>query len=182
MSEEIKDALKGIFSSLFEGQSKESREDPLFRFLQKNEKWFGDPEDFSAMVTYKYKSIVQEAVNLHLGMHDGLVSLIYTDWDFLENNVNQLCIKLYGNAYCADRSRYLLMRAISWKRTGELPIFQDKYWEPKSGTPLQWMNFIEGLGSLYYGEPEKYLTALLELQSSPTNELEGSVINEGVVE
>ena len=161
--EELKKTMIAVFDSIMLDVKAESQSNPLFDFISSNKEWIGDPEEMDIMINHKFKNVIEECVSQTYNSEDRVVCMIYTDWGFFDNNVTELTSRLEGSCCCADRGRAIVKSYIQYKITGELPVWRDSYGFPKKGTPLQWMNFIEGLANLYYGRSEKYLIALKEL-------------------
>ena len=161
--EELKKAMTTIFDSIISDVKAESQSNPLFDFILSNKEWIGDPEEMDIMINHKFKNIIEECVSQTYNSEDHIIGMIYTNWGLFDNNVTELTTRLEGSGCCADRGRTIVKSYIGYKITGNLPVWDDNYGSPKKGTPLQWMNFIEGIANLYYGRPDKYLMAFKEL-------------------
>ena len=98
------------------------------------------------------------------------ISYLYLAYDFLKNNVSELCVRLYGSACSVDKARYLVKAYINWKETGNMPVFKwggdYVFHYPQTGTEEQWMAFIDGVQRLKYGHNKEYLLALNELMNT----------------
>jgi len=163
---DIKTTMKAIFESISKSMSKDVRANPLYKYMKANEEWFGDPEEMHTMIICPFHNIIDELVKGSIENATDLVYGIYEDWDFFDQNVTELCKYLYGYVCCADRGRFIVKSAMNWAITGELPVFDPKpenFHHPETGTPEQWMNFVEGIYALKYGHPAKYLKAYKEL-------------------
>lgn len=161
--EELKKAMTTIFDSILSNAKSEAQRNPLFEFILDNREWIGDPEEMDIMINYKFKCIIEECVSQTYNSEDHIIKMIYTNWSLFDNNVTELTTRLEGVGCCADRGRTIVKSYIKYKITGNLPVWGDNYGAPKIGTPLQWMNFIEGIANFYYGRPDKYLMAFKEL-------------------
>ena len=160
---DLKDAMISIFDSLSASSFEETKNDPLFQFLEKEKEWLGDPEIMNTMINFKFQSIIRECVTKAYNSTDWILLLIYTNYNLFENNVTEITTSLEGASCCADRSRTIIKSYIDYRISGNLPVWKDSYSTPKKGTPQQWMNFIEGVANIFYGKPKKYLLAVKEL-------------------
>jgi hypothetical protein len=162
----LKTEMTSIFDVLFTRMDEEAKADPLFAFIENRKQWLGDPEEMGIMISFEFNSIINSLVKQTLNTNDNIICDIYTDWSLFDNHVTNLCSKLYGGGCSADRGRFIVKSFIKYRLTGELPVFDPKpenYHHPETGTPEQWMNFVEGVGHLKYGHLEKYLLAYKEL-------------------
>ena len=160
---ELKAGMQNIFSVLEGDSTKKAIENPMFKYLESKSEWFGDPEEMNLMIIDQFMRIVEEMVKKTLNTNDYLVIDIYNYWNFFDNNVTEMCNRFYGAMGCADKGRFILNATIKFRLTGDLPVFKDTYYMPKSGTPMQWIKLVEGLGRLRQGDPNRYLTALRDL-------------------
>lgn len=174
-SKEFKKTMTGILDEIMAESSKTVQKEPLFQYLSGKKEWLGDPDEMHTMIIFPFREIIRNLVRLTLSTDDWLVQDIFVDWSFYEDNVSEFCSKLYGSACSADRGGWIIKSAINWKLKGELPIFEDHFWIPKSGTSQQWMNFVEGLGRLKLGKPVEYLKAYRELRESDNRYREDAI-------
>ena len=160
--EEFKTYIKRI-GDKFE---KEHLESPLFKHFFDNLEYFEDPDKFQTMIFHPIIKKIELVLRTKFNKQDNITSL-YFDYDFLENNVSELCKQLYGLSCSVDKGRSLVKAYIRWKETGRMPKFdwQGEYvfHYPETGTEEQWMNFIDGVQRLKYGYNKEYLLALKEL-------------------
>lgn len=165
--EELKEGLKLLFDSFSKTMAKEDLESPIFAHIAKNIEYIGDAEDFNTMAVFPIERVINTFVSTQLSKGNHLGKAIYTNYGFYDAHISNLCQRMYGMACCADRSSFLLKSAINWKESGEMPEFdwdqEYTYHYPKTGSMEQWMEFIEGLHGLEYGQYERYLKALHEL-------------------
>jgi len=160
---ELKKAMTTVFDSILSDVKSEAQGTPLFDFISSKKEWIGDPEEMDIMINHQFKKVITECVAKTYNSEDHVIGMIYTNWGLFDNNVTELTRRLEGSGCCADRGRTIVKSYIQYKITGSLPVWGDNYGYPKKGTSLQWMNFIEGIASLYYGRPDKYLIAFKEL-------------------
>ena len=169
---ELKESMTSIFDALIGGMDEEAKADPFFAFIASKKEWLGDPEEMGCMINFRLTKTISAVVKETLQTKDRIVCDIYTDWNLFDSHVTNLCSKLYGGGCSADRGRHIVKSFIKYRLAGCLPIFDPKpenYHHPLTGTPLQWMNFVEGIGHLKYGHPEKYLMAYKELIETHIN-------------
>ncbi|MDD5530846.1 MAG: hypothetical protein PHX21_12585, partial [bacterium] len=169
---EIEKTIGGIFDVISSRMEEEDKKSPIFDFISKQIKHLKDPEDFYTMAIFPVERIIHTFIETQFKKDNYLAPEIYLRYHFFENHLSKLCQNLYGNACCVDRARFLLQAALKWKETGEMPIFN---WEqkytfhiPPTGTPEQWMSFIEAIKSLLYGNSVKYCMAL-KIHAYPFN-------------
>ncbi len=170
---ELKEQMASIFDAMGASMDKEAKADPLFSFIESRKQWLGDPEEMGTMIYFELNNIIDAAVKNTLNTKDNTICDIYTDWSLFDNHVTNLCSKLYGRGCSADRGRFIVKSFIKYRLTGELPVFDPKpenYHHPKTGTPEQWMNLVEGIGHLKYGHLEKYLLAYKELMEAANDQ------------
>ena len=169
----INDGIKVLVKKIVDNMAKEDKASPMFEHILKNVEYIKDPEEFNSMALYPIKRVIRTFVSTQFKEENYLANDIYTNYDFFEDNVSELCRKFEGNFACADKARTLLRFAVKWKETGTVPQFNWKqrytFHYPKTGTAEQWMNFIDGLCGLLYGNNQKYLSALEELKKEHSN-------------
>jgi len=161
--DELKKTMTEIFDNILADAAKDAETDPLFEFIASKKEWLGDPEEMDVMIHRKYHNIIGQVVAQTYGVNDHMLTLIYTHWAFFDNIVTELTSNLEGTACCTDRARTILKSFIEYRVTGKMPVWQDNYRFPDKGEPYQWMEFVEGVGGLYNGNPSRYLMAFMNL-------------------
>ncbi|MFA5790733.1 MAG: hypothetical protein WC976_06705 [Caldisericia bacterium] len=162
----LKKGMTAIFDGILGSMSTKAKADPLFAYLSSKKEWLGDPEDMNVMIFHDLNNIINEVVKKTLGVNDHIICNIYTDWNLFDLHVTELCSRLYGPACCADRGRFIVKSFIKYRITKKLPVFNPKpenYHHPETGTPKQWMAFVESIDDLKYGDPRRYLVAYKDL-------------------
>jgi hypothetical protein len=163
-NKEMEKGIKNIMETIIQKAKEEDKESPIYDFIATKKEYLSNPDTFNTMVVYRIKRIIHTFIETQFTEKNYLAQAIYMDYDFFKNNISQLCSKLYGSGCCVDRARFLLKSAIKYKEMGELPKFDWKaeytFHYPKTATPKMWIEFIEGLYGLRYGNNEKYLIAL----------------------
>lgn len=164
---ELKNGLNLLFTSISKKASKEDKKSPVFKYISKQIKYIKDPNEFDVMALYPIRRIIKTFISTQFKEDNYLAESIYTDYNFFESNLSELCSQFYGIGCSVDKARFLIRCAIKWKETGVMPKFDWKqkytFHYPKTGTMKQWMNFIEGLNRLRYGYNKEYLLALNSL-------------------
>lgn len=129
---------------------------------------YSEPENFHSFLVYKLKKALKLLVN---SIHEDKIQnvkykeklyFIYTNYDFLEHNIEELCVLREGHGCSADKSRSILNMYLNYCISGEIPKFNpdiEKYYMPNFGTYVQWIELCESLYSLYYGKTKKYFEA-----------------------
>ena len=167
-----KKEMKEFMTNLIDGFDKEYLDNPIYLHLieQSDKVDFEDTEDVFYKIVYPFDRCLDLATRRNLGIGRDL-SDIFKYFQILKRNTTELCSKFYGSPCCADRGRHLVGAYFKYKRSGTMPEFN---WEgeyifhyPHSGSYEQWFNLIEGVLSFIYGNPTKYLEALVELKEAP---------------
>ncbi|MDF2880180.1 MAG: hypothetical protein K0R54_737 [Clostridiaceae bacterium] len=168
--EKLEECIKGMFDSIIKEDNEKFGRlimDSL-ESLKNSGYNFSNPESFNSMIISKFNRGLNSLAN---GIHD-LPSLeikdtnkpnfIYLNYNFLEQNIRNLCVLREGNSCCADKSRAILKMYLKYSLTGEINEYKPEiecYWLPKFGTNEEWVNYCDGLYLLYYGKTEKYLAS-----------------------
>lgn len=174
-NKEFEKGLKTVINTIISGMKKEDKENPIFTHLLKYMKSIDNPDEFNCLALFPIERVVGTWLEARFKKSNHLARSIYLNYNFFENNVSELCSKMYGLGCSVDKGRFLVKQAIQWKETGKLPVFNWKqeytFHYPETGTPRQWMNFIEGLSDLLYGRNERYLLALKELMDTHSKKI-----------
>jgi len=161
--------FKTFLNGLADGFDKEHLESPLFKYFFDNLEYFEDPDKFQTMLLHPIIKKIELVLKTKFNKKENIISL-YFEYDFLENNVSELCNNLYGLSCSVDKGRSMVKAYIRWKETGRMPKFDWKgeyvFQYPETGTEEQWMNFIDGVQRLKYGYNKEYLLALKELMDA----------------
>ncbi|WP_368263266.1 hypothetical protein [Clostridium disporicum] len=168
MDKNVEQCLTNLFGAL----TAKSEEEAMDLFaeainnINESKKRINNPEHFNIFINHKLnKGIGLLANTLHepsVCKDKGKPNFIYQHYDFLENNIRNLCVLREGSSCCADKSRYILKMYLNYSITGEIPHFNpenEKYWIPNFGDNEMWMNYCDGLYKMHYGNPEEYFKA-----------------------
>ncbi len=166
----IEKVIGGMVDAIEKQADEENQKSPVYKILSEQSEFLKSPNEFYTMAIYPIRSVIDTFIskNIPFKKDNYLAQAIYTNYWFFENNLSNLCTKFYGSSCCVDKAKFLLHAAIEWKETGEMPIFdfnQDFIFHiPRTGTPEQWMNFVEALLHLInVGDSKKYLDAMGKL-------------------
>jgi len=129
----------------------------------------GEPEDFHFHLIYPLSQAIDGLLASELVSEEARFLVKHSR--FVDSHFERLIRQFEGNACCADKSRTILRRLLTFYTTG-LPIVFDytqkfTFHLPKHIFAFHEdiVMFFEGLHSLYYGNPDKYLKALAEITS-----------------
>lgn len=161
-----KKAMQEVIGNLTERFAQEHLDSPMFKHLIEKAEYFGNADEISTMIIYPFERCVELAISKIHEVDDSTASL-WLDYDFIENNLSELCSRFYGSGCSVDRGRFLTKCYLEFKKTGVIPKFNWKqeytFHYPKRGTMKQWLNFAEGVHRLKYGYNKEYLLALKKL-------------------
>jgi len=158
--------FKEVISAMVDGFDKEHLETPMFRHMIKNKKYLEDASDIQTMIVHPFNRCLELAISISQKIKRESVQL-WMDYDFLENNVSQLCSTLYGSGCSVDRGSFIVKSYIKFKNDGIMPKLNWKkeytFHYPETGTMKQWFAFVAGVHHLKYGYNKSYLLALKSL-------------------
>jgi len=159
-----KESFKAVIDGILSAASDDAKENPIFKFLEDKSQWFDTPEHVSVMVYHELDTIIEEVVKKHYNTKDWTIKAIFTNYGLFDCILHVLCEKLYGSACSVDKSRHIILSYIKYKAEGKVfELWEEGYWTPKSGTPYQWFNLVEGIHHLSYGRVDKFLQAYTEV-------------------
>lgn len=167
MSDKVtKKAIAEVIESLADSLDKEHLADPMFQHILRNAEWLKDPSEMNTMVLHPFIRCLELAI-AHSQNKSNEVADLWVDYDFLENNVSQLCARFYGSGCSVDRGNFIVKSYIKFKETGKIPKLDWKqeytFHYPKKGTMKQWFDFVMGVHRLKYGYNDVYLKSLKKL-------------------
>lgn len=130
-------------------------------------KSFNNPDEFFYAVLYPWKKFISGFLKSSLNANKD-VEFIFTNSQYLDRHFATLFIQYEGTAYSSDKSGHIVNQLLKYYATGERIEFDydgkytyhlpDKIFKNHE----QIVKFYEGLKSLLYGNPMKYLEALKE--------------------
>lgn len=128
-----------------------------------------NPEHFHLFLTHATNQMAKALLDSK-GQHNPRAQFLFTHYRFVEGHLKEIYQTHEGGACCADKSRWAT-RALLRHFANDQPIVLDlaqqyTFHLPKSvlNTQDQLVQMFEGLYALYYGNPTKYLEALLALK------------------
>lgn len=160
-TEVIKDFLNSIADSI------EKEKIELFeKIIDSSEiKQYENPNEFFYAVLYPWEKFISGFLKSTLNANRD-VEFIWKHSEFIYRHFRNLFEKYEGSACCADKSRTIVNRLLKYYANGEKIEFdydaEYTYHLPKNifKSHDHIIVFYEGLKSLLYGRPEKYLEAL----------------------
>lgn len=163
-----KKAFKTVVTNMLDGFDKEHLESPMFKHLIKKSEWLDTPSHTQTMIVHPFRRTLELAISMSQNQSDE-VTRLWLDYDFLENNVSELCSQLYGHGCCVDRGSFIVNSYIQFKVDGVIPKLdwtkEYTFHYPNTGDMKQWFAFVAGVYRLKYGINKEYLFALKTLMS-----------------
>lgn len=172
MNKEIEEGLKNIFNAITAKKDEEVSEllYEAIESIKKSEIELDSPDTFNSFINNELKRvsrlIVEGVCEPFTCIYKDKFNFIYTNYDFLERHIRELCTLKEGPSCCADKSRYILKMFLKYSIDGEIPDFDprlEKYWIPNFGDDEMWINYCNSLYRLYYGKTDTYFNAYNEL-------------------
>ena len=159
------EAISNCFTSKSE-QEANKRITEALKFLNESNYKIKTPEDFNCFIGFKVNNCMEAiAKTLHAApaiKNTHLADFIFVNYDFLEHNIEKLCILREGSGCCADKSRHIINMFLQYSIDGVVPEFDstvEQYWIPNFGDNQMWIDLCNGLYRLYYGHTEEYFKA-----------------------
>jgi hypothetical protein len=161
----IKSVLDGIVKSVGEKQVKLYKSLIDQSYINKVE----DINDFYFALIYPFETFLSGLIKTEISQNED-IEFILKHSRFIENNFEKIIHNIEGMTCCADKTRFIMRGLFGFYKTKELIIInydqEYTYHLPKKvfTDHNSIINFYEGLKHLYYGNPERYLTELLEIK------------------
>lgn len=169
----LENSLKEILDSLVlsvENETKKQYNDTIEGIINCGYK-IENPETFNILINFQIKQVLKQVVN---GLNPELekenlwkLQFLYLNYGFIERHVREVIIIKEGSTCCADKSRWVLERY--FQSIVDDNVEDDReglYYHPQFGSLEDWLEFCEGICSLYQGTLYNYLTAYDKLLSS----------------
>jgi hypothetical protein len=170
MKKPTKKAFENIFTSILDSSQKEVMEKypELSKSLSDITKL--SAEDFNLNFYYPIDGVIRENIarKLNKSAFDNEVSsvvFIYTNYTFVEQNIQKFISTKEGMACEADKSRWLVNSLVKYYSEGkpiDMTIDEHCYWKPHFWTAEQWIALFEAIKQLYYGNFEHYIKFIKE--------------------
>ena len=165
-----KEKLKQVLTCMFKGI--EGAKDDLYQSLKKKiQVQTDDAELFYFSLIYPFSKLITGMIRAEVSK-DKDIEFIYVHSQFVERFFQVMIQKQEGMTCCADKSRTIIRRLVAWFKDGEPIKFNYKqkytYHLPRKifKTHKDIIEFYSGIKSLYYGQPEKYMKAMLRIIKS----------------
>lgn len=160
--------MTSIFDGILDGIAKETLEKypELIKKLSEVE----EAEEFNLSFMYQIRNCVDRVIAQKIGklcpspstaVHK--ISFLYMNYRFVESHIEYVVKKLEGMACSADKSRYIIRAYEKYFLDGiplGLPRDEKKdencYWKPRFWNDEEWLEFLDTLISMYYGDFTRY--------------------------
>ena len=159
------DAIKGFLDSMADSIEKDKIE--LFKkIIDSSEiKHYSNPNEFFYAILYPWDNFISGFLKSTLNANRD-VEFIFKHSQYIDRHFYNLFDKYEGSACSADKSRTILNRLLEFYATGKKIDFdydgEYTYHLPKKifKSHDHIVEFYEGLKSLFFGNPQKYLEVL----------------------
>lgn len=176
MSEEIKQVLDGLLSSINQDNENEyqtvAEQDEFQKAKESIEN--NDIDGFFYSLIYPFQNQVRGLLTIELPkMHQA--QFLYQQCEFVECNIKRLFEDIEGSACCADKSRTVMRQLLVFFKTGKEIVFNYEqeytYHLPKKvlNTHTEIVNFFMALYRLYYGQSKEYIIMMNEFNTRFTH-------------
>jgi hypothetical protein len=159
MSDINKEDMKKVIESLvnaFKQEKQTELKDIIDIFKNLNIK----PKNFYLFFMFNLRTAIESVY----GKNNVDIILYY---NIFECNIENVISTIEGTCCCADKANYLISKYFEWKNKNEIIDFSTKkkeeFWIPNNGTFFEWMDFIDSIKGLIYGNFEKYMECLKTL-------------------
>lgn len=127
-------------------------------------------DDFHMEFFYPLDGLIRNAIAKKLNKGDwsnevSSVVFIYSNYNFVEENLKKFISIKEGMACEADKSRWLVNALTKYYGEGkpiDMTIDEHCYWKPHFWSAEQWIALFEAIHHLYYGNFEIYMMFLKE--------------------
>lgn len=168
--EEIEKGLNDIFSAILNNREMESKE-KYGEIINQLMKSFGDDikeiDTFYYLIQYELDEALEYLIKQ---MYPSLsfkklerVIFLYTNFNFVENQLESIISKKEGPTCSIDKCRWLINSYLTYLIEDRFPdMTKEKrcYWKPDFGSGEEWIEFLDSLFSFYYGDLERYFKSL----------------------
>lgn len=100
------------------------------------------------------KKVYGDAVHFHL------LYFLYSNYDFIERHIAELCVNKEGAGCSVDKARFITNLVRIYALTGEVQEFEVKkkdFYKPKFGCAKDWIDYVSSLYDLNRGRVNEYL-------------------------
>ena len=154
----FKKLIMSIIETLEKCDDNEYKKHKLFEFLsnEENLQYFENAEDFNVMIFLKFENIVELIIKELYKTNSNIITDIYLNYSIYDNILSNIIKDAYGVTYSIDKARFLLNHFIQYKLTNKLPVFNKDSWNTIIGNEVEWMEFINSIYLLKYGNYVEY--------------------------
>lgn len=172
MKEKIAHVLQALSES-FQNESDEKHIDTVKKLMEENEYLdIAQPEMFGLLTSTtldEQKDLLARIVLGSVEIEEDKfeeICFVYTQYPFIEQHLDVLITKFEGLACSADKTRWLIDSYVAYLQTGNLPVIKkEEYWHPGLLDMQLWMDWIQSIQTLYYGNEEKYIELKQQLKT-----------------
>ncbi|MFA7708499.1 MAG: hypothetical protein WCX73_06115 [Candidatus Pacearchaeota archaeon] len=172
MKKENKKIDKKIIGDIFNGILDVSQKEIIEKFpeLSKtlSEVATQSPEDFNLEVFYNLEGVIRRLIANNMSKSDwdkgvSQVVFLYTNYNYIENNLSKFIEIKEGSSCSADKSGWLINALTNYYSKGtpiDMTISEKCYWKPHFWTAEQWIEAFKALHNFYYGGFNEYMLFL----------------------
>lgn len=168
---DFKKTMKSIFDGILSGVAKETLEKypELIKGLANSK----NSDDFNMMFMYQIRKCVDQVIVSKLDiikcpsptLAQSRISFLYLNYDFVKSHIEGVIKPLESWPCSADKSRYIInayekyfMEGIPLGLPRDEKRDKDCFWKPKFWNDEIWIEYLDVLISLYYGNFIRYGT------------------------
>jgi len=187
MEKEIQEVISSLINSITIEEKEESNQ--ILRNCSEKLKEtnfnMNDPDEFNTIFMYPLKNalttLIGELQNIDSeNSNYKKVVFVFANYQYLSSHIMRLIKQKCGFSCISDRIRHIIkiyLKSLLETDFVEEDFSEDHFWIPKFGTCKEWIEFCDGLYSLYYGSTEKYLNAYKVLLESDVRKYKRIVYN-----
>lgn len=101
------------------------------------------------------------------------LAFLFIHYQFVANFIEKIIVRREGTPCSVDKSSWLIRSMAEYYINGIMPdmfIPDGCFWKPHFGLAAEWMEYIDSLQHLYYGNPDRYLKALMVFLKPESNQ------------
>lgn len=123
-----------------------------------------NPEEYSLLksITLDEQAylLAQEATS-HLEIDEKKrhkILFVYLLYDFIERHLEKFIMEHEGVIYSTDKTRWLINTYVEYLVYGKVPVIdREEFWHPMNLEIMDWINWIDSMSELYYGDEKAYI-------------------------
>lgn len=178
MSNYTEETLKEGIKSIFEVITKENSEQiadnhdytvkKIIHGLGKDN--ISDPKQFYYLIKSPIEDVLDSIINASITESDiyksGKIKFIFLHYEFFTSHLESVIEAKEGRFASSDKSKWLIYQYIQYIKD-EIPLNMHKdkncYWKPGFGSSEDWIDFMQSIELLYYGDASNYTKSVLNL-------------------